>query len=102
VNYRYHRLVQRDVNDAVAYYEEHASDAVADGFFEELLAAIEEAAENPTRHHFLAGSKKLRRANLKRFPFHFLYEIRSGTIYIVVVRHHRRHPRFGMRRKRSG
>ena len=99
MKYRYHHLVQRDVNDVVAYYEENASDAIADGFFEELLTAIDTAAKSPTSFPFLAGSPTLRRVNLKRFPFHFLYEIRSGSLYLVVVRHHNRHPRFGMRRK---
>jgi plasmid stabilization system protein ParE len=99
VKYRYHHLVQRDVNDAVAYYEENASDEIADTFFEELLAVIDEAAKNPKSYPYLVGSTSLRRVNLKRFPFHFLYEIRAGLLYLAVVRHHNRHPKFGMRRK---
>ncbi len=91
------QLAQCDVNDAVAHYEENANNAVADGFFEELLTAIDEVARSPKSFPFRAGSSALRHVNLKRFPFHSLYEIRSGSICVVVVRHHDRHPRFGRR-----
>ena len=99
MNYRYHRLVQRDVNDAVAFYEEHANDVIADEFYQELIEAVADAAINPKSYPFLSGSTTLRRVNLKRFPFHFLYQVRPEALYVVVVRHHNRHPRFGMRRK---
>jgi hypothetical protein len=32
------------------------------------------------------------------FPYHFLYQERSWGIKVTVVRHHRRHPRDGLRR----
>ena len=40
----------------------------------------------------------LRRVNLDRFPYHFLFRIHGDTVRILVVRHHRRHPLYGRQR----
>jgi hypothetical protein len=40
-----------------------------------------------------------RRANLKRFSNHFLYDIHPAFIRVMIVRHHKRHPDFGLDRK---
>jgi hypothetical protein len=37
--------------------------------------------------------------NLERFPYHFLYDTHAEFIFIFVVRHDKRHPSFGLRRK---
>jgi plasmid stabilization system protein ParE len=44
-------------------------------------------------------NRVLRRANLKRFPYHFLYRILPDRIRITAVRHHRQNPRFGLQRR---
>jgi plasmid stabilization system protein ParE len=41
----------------------------------------------------------LRRANLQRFPYHFLYRILSDHIRVLAVRHHRQSPQFGLQRR---
>ncbi len=98
--YRFHKLVQtKDVDGAVDYYRDHASEKIAGDFYDELVAVIDHAAQNPTYHHPDSYAAQLRRANLNRFPYHFLYQIRPGYIYIVVVRHDKRHPSYGLRRK---
>ena len=89
---RYHPLVQRDVSEILTYYE-HVSALVADGFWDEFMAAIKSIQENPTHHHFDASG--LRRCNLHRFPYHILFRIAGGYIRVLTVRHHRRHPRRG-------
>ncbi len=58
---------------------------------------VEEIRRFPTRHHLDASG--LRRKNLKRFPFHILYEILSDLIRVMVIRHDRRNPEFGLRRQ---
>jgi len=41
----------------------------------------------------------MRRANLTKFPYQILYEERPEGIKVMVVRHHRRSPRYGLRRQ---
>jgi hypothetical protein len=37
--------------------------------------------------------------NLHRFPYHFLFRVVGHDVRILVVRHHRRHPSLGIRRR---
>ncbi len=93
---RYHPFVQRDVSAILAYYE-GISAQLADGFWDEFMAATESIQEYPTRHHFDASG--LRRCNLHRFPYHILFRITGGRIRVLTVRHHRRHSRHGTGRR---
>ena len=97
MNVRYNKFVQRDVNEIRDNYTRESGPERADEFFDELRKAMRLAALDPMRFHTAEGG--LRRANLKRFPYHFLYRIRPGYIRISVVKHHKRHPSFGLRRK---
>ena len=58
---------------------------------------IERAAENPLRFHLVG--REFRRINLQRFPYHVLYDARSDSIRVMIVRHNKRHPDYGMERK---
>ena len=91
----YHRKVQQDVNAILRHYD-RISEPLGDEFWEELMAFIQRVAENPERFHF--ETPTLRRANLKRFPYHFLYRVTAGGIRVTVVRHHKQHPRRGLDR----
>jgi plasmid stabilization system protein ParE len=93
----FHRLVQRDMDGILRYYREEASVSVADRFFETFLLFIGKAGENPMG--FPPASDSLRRANLPGFPYHFLYREIPGGIRVLVLRHDRRHPTFGLKRQ---
>ena len=92
----YHPAVQQDVNKILQYYDA-ASEKLGDAFWDELQLAIQAAAETPERFHF--ATETLRRVNLRRFPYHFLFRMTPGSIRITVLRHHRRDPQLGLRRK---
>jgi plasmid stabilization system protein ParE len=92
----FHPLVQQDVLEAARKYHE-ISPRLAKEFDPELKAAIASAAENPLRFHLV--DRGFRRVNLKRFPYHLLYDVQTQAIRIMVVRHHRRHPEFGLERR---
>ncbi len=92
----YHPLVKRDIAEALRYYDGIMT-RLADEFEAELKTMIQKAAGNPLRYH-LAG-RGFRRANLPRFPYHVLYEVHSGSLRVMHVRHNKRHPDFGMERK---
>jgi plasmid stabilization system protein ParE len=91
----YHPVVQRDVSNILRHYDS-INDQLGDEFWEELNSFISAAAANPKRFHF--ERPNLRRVNLDRFPYHFLFREIPGTIRITVVRHHKQHPRYGLRR----
>ena len=88
----YHPDVQKDVNRVLRRYDE-VSNRLADEFWDELMWFIQMATENPSRFH--PAVRDLRRANLKRFPYHFLFRVLPDRIRVTVVRHHKQGPRFG-------
>jgi toxin ParE1/3/4 len=70
---------------------------LAEDFYAELRGLLLEVAVNP--ESFPLREKDLRRANLRRFPYHCLFRIVGDTLRILVVRHHRRRPSLGLRRR---
>lgn len=92
----FHQLVRRDVLEILRYYRA-VSTRIADEFRNELNAKIIQAAENPFR--FPGVDCGFRRANLTRFPYHILYEVRGERLRVMIVRHHKRHPKFGLERQ---
>jgi len=92
----YHPSVQRDVNRILRYYQD-ISGRLADEFWNELLEQIGAAAKNPEHFHF--AEEGLRRANLQKFPYHFLFHALPGKIRVTVVRHNKRDPRYAVGRR---
>ena len=93
----FHRLVQKDLRAVLRYYEEQGGTALADRFFAELDGLVGEISREPTKFHFVTHG--LRRANLARFPYHFLFREGTAGVRVLVLRHHKRHPSFGLARK---
>jgi plasmid stabilization system protein ParE len=91
----YHRLVENDVAEVLEHYGA-LSPTLAEDFRRELKRVIAQAAANPFRFH---PAGRYRRANLTRFPYHILYEVCEDTLRIMVLRHNKRHPRYGVGRR---
>jgi plasmid stabilization system protein ParE len=79
------------------YYEEAATTRLADEFYAELRHLMSEAAARP--ESFAVRERDIRRVNLHRFPYHFLFRVLGDAVRILVVRHHSRHPSLGARRR---
>lgn len=94
---QFHRLVQNDVWEIMRYYEHESGTRLADEFYEEFMLRVHAVVMNPQGFHLVAGG--LRRVNLRRFPHHFLFRFRNDRVLILVLRHDRRHPSFGLRRE---
>jgi plasmid stabilization system protein ParE len=92
----FQRLVQRDMNEILRYYLDEAGEEVAGRFYHAFLQVADHALRNPEYYH--PASDLLRRAPITGFPYHFLYRSTSHGIRILVLRHDRRHPSFGLRR----
>ena len=92
----YHPSAVKDAQQITKDYELESTE-LADEFWAELINALSLIEKYPERHHFdLTGKRRL---NLKKFPFHILFEERIDGIKVLVIKHHRRSPRYGMRRK---
>lgn len=93
----FHPHVYSDVAKIMEYYERVATPELADDFYREFRFFVDEAAERP--ESFAIREHDIRRANLRRFPYHFLFRIAGDSVRILVVRHHRRHPSRDIRRR---
>lgn len=92
---RFHKGVQRDLDAVLRKYHE-LSRQLGEDFFAEFQTGIRKAVANPRHFHF--DRSGLRRCNLDRFPYHFLYDIKGSEIRVWVLRHNRRNPEIGLRR----
>lgn len=89
--------VSHDLKGIQAFYEEEGGTPLADKFFEHLMNRIDQIRMNPEQFPFFGLG--IRRANLERFPYHLLYRIKPDGIRVFVLRHDRRNPSFGKRRR---
>jgi hypothetical protein len=96
VNLHFHRAVQNDVTRALEYFDREGGRKLGDRFFAEVQAAKNRIAADPT--HFAFFTDDIRRAKLRVFRYHFLFRITRGEIRVLVLRHNRRHPEFGLSR----
>lgn len=98
MNVGFHEDALKDACEAFNYYNE-ISPGLAQGFEDELAKTVAGIKARPLRHH-LTQCGCFRRANLKRFPYCILYEVNEAEdwIRIIVIRHDRREPGYGMDR----
>lgn len=79
------------------YYEEVGGELLAQEFYAELRSFFLRAEAAPER--YAVRTRDLRRVNLDRFPYHFLFRIVSDRVRVLVVRHHNRHPSLDISRR---
>ena len=91
----YHPAVEGEVTEAMQRYKA-VSVRLSREFETELRRVIAMAVANPSRFHFIESG--FHRANLNRFPYHVIYREIPDGIRVTLIRHHRRHPEFGMER----
>ncbi len=96
MDHLFHPIAAREAREIEGGYA-RISDDLAKRFWSELNDAIDEVFERPEQQHF--DPSGYRRRNLKKFPYHMLFEVRMDCIRIMVIRHHNRNPSFGMRRR---
>lgn len=93
----FHRQIASDISRIMDYYEDVAGPKLADDFYSELRSFFQKAADSPEAYDI--RERDLRRVNLERFPYHFLFRIVRDRVRILVVRHHRRRPSLGLHRR---
>lgn len=92
-----HRLFQKDLSSALRYYDEEGGRELGDRFFAEVERTVVRIETEPKHFHFVA--ERIRRAQLRTFPYHILFEETDGKISVLVLRHDKRHPSFGRNRR---
>jgi plasmid stabilization system protein ParE len=93
----FHPSVAADISRIMAHYEAMDGPHLAERFYSELRATFLKALAAP--QSYAIHTRDLRRANLDRFPHHFLFRIVGENVRILVVRHHSRRPSLGMTRR---
>jgi toxin ParE1/3/4 len=97
LNVRLHPAAERDVEDAAAFYERAASPVLAARFVQEFWHVVSLLREQPLLG--VPGSGERRSFGLRVFPYSVVYEVSAESITVLVVRHQRRHPDVGLRRR---
>ncbi len=91
-----HPLVHLDIAEAMEFYEREGGSKLAADFFREYESVVKTIGERSVS--FPLWADVLRRTQFRRFPFHILFSIEPSYVFILVVRHDRRHPDFGLDR----
>jgi hypothetical protein len=89
--------VYSDIETIMEYYERVASEELADAFYLELRSYMVAASTRP--ESYAIRYRDIRRVNLERFPYHFLFRVVEDTVRVLVRCHHSKHPDFGIRRR---
>src|SRR4026207_400140 len=92
-----HPKVYSDIDEIMGYYERVATRQLANEFYAELRYYMQQAAERP--ESFAIRERDLRRVNLQRFPYHFLFRVAGDVVRIPGVRDHTSLPTVGIRRQ---
>lgn len=92
----YHPSAASDLNDAIDYYDGQRAGLGA-VLRADVYAAIERVIDNPELYAEVTG---VRRALVQRFPYSVIYKrVSNSRIRILVIRHHKRHPEYGVGRQ---
>ena len=93
----YHPALEAELLEARDYYNER-SPGLGTEFVDEFEKRVSTIIAMPER--WMIVQRDVRRALMKRFPYVIYFRILSSdTIRVTVVKHERRHPSFGLRRK---
>lgn len=95
---RFLALAQKELDDAVSWYDEQ-SDNLGKEFLDELDRAVRRSVAFP-----MSGSEiepGLRRCLLARFPYGLIYGVESNTIVVVAIAHLHREPRYWIDRTKE-
>ena len=100
MKFQLNSAVYDDLREIMEYYDGAADSQVASNFYDEFRRCADRAVTAPKAYPvFLDNPEKIRRVNLRRFPYHFLFrQTAKNTIRILVVRHDHRHPSYGLDR----
>jgi plasmid stabilization system protein ParE len=89
VTVRFLEVAQRELDEAIAYYNSQVP-GLGDAYLVESVATIERIRRFPEAWQPLG--EQVRRCRLRRFPYGLIYAVDEGSILIVAVAHTHRRP----------
>lgn len=93
----YHPAVERELENARQFYENRVA-GLGSQFLDEFERQALRMAANPGR--WMVIKNDVRRALMHRFPYVIYFrQATPDQIRIIVVKHQRRHPAYGLDRK---
>ena len=92
----FHRLADRDLNEAAQYYELEKP-GLGSSFLREVDRCLRAIEKHPEAGLILRGS--VRRRLLRRFPYALLYTIKPDSIRILAVMNLKRRPTYWVGRE---
>jgi len=98
VNVRVLEIAQRELDEAVSYYNGQVA-GLGDAFLLEAIAAIERIRQFPDAWHPLG--ENVRRCRLRRFPYGLIYHADESGVLVVAVAHTHRRPEYWRERLRE-
>lgn len=93
----FHRMAQKDLDEAVAYYERQRKGLGLE-LNTEVELAVSRILSNP-EHFSRYKQSKFRKLVLRRFPFSIFFLELDTYIWIAAVAHQKRRPDYWRRRK---
>ncbi|MCO6455926.1 MAG: type II toxin-antitoxin system RelE/ParE family toxin [Pirellulaceae bacterium] len=91
----YHPAANDELVEAARFYDSRVAGLGSD-FLDEFDQAVGRIAESPERYAIVRGT--IRRCVLTRFPYGIYFRVANRELRILVVRHHSRHPDYGLDR----
>ena len=92
-----HPEVDNDLLAQIEFYSREGGTQLAHEFYAEFRRCFDVIVDRAATFPYY--TPRLRRINFHRFPYHILFElIDDEVIHVVVVKHDRRDPDFGMDR----
>ena len=87
---------QAELDEAAAYYADHASPRIAEAFLTEFVRAQQRLAEHPAIGTPL--SKRLRIFPMRGFPYSIIYRQTADALLIYAVANQHRRPGYWRQR----
>jgi plasmid stabilization system protein ParE len=92
-----HPAAEQDLQQAAEFYEKEGSPLVAGRFVQEFKRLVSLLLEYPQ-----VGSPRSngrRGLSMKVFPYTVIYRVKTDEIVVLVIKHDRRQPGYGTKRK---
>ncbi|MFH1708001.1 MAG: type II toxin-antitoxin system RelE/ParE family toxin [Planctomycetota bacterium] len=95
MQYSFHPAAERELLDAVRFYEQ-CNEGLGVSFAKEIYKAIQTIVLHPSAWAPL--SPNTRRCLIPRFPYGIIYSVTTSDIYIIAIMHLNKKPHYWKRR----
>ena len=93
----YHPALEAELREVRDYYDSRAV-GLGEDFVQAFDHQVQKIAAMPERWMVLTGD--IRRSLMRRFPYVIFFRVvGTDAIRVTVVKHEKRHPRFGLERR---